>query len=213
MVGAGFMAQGVANQVFNSTRGMQLVAIANRHPDKARGVYEYAGVEGAEAVDSVAALGEAMSRGVPAYTDDPSILCDAEGIDCILEVTGSIEYGAGVVLRAIEHGKHVVVMNPELDGTVGPILKVKADEAGVVYTTSDGDQPGVEGNLFRYVTRPRDHPAADGQHQGPAGPVPQPHDPGGLREASGARTPGWSPASPTARSAPSSRPRSPTRST
>jgi predicted homoserine dehydrogenase-like protein len=43
------------------------------------------------------------------------------------------------------------VMNPELDGTVGPILKVKADQAGVVYTTSDGDQPGVEGNLFRYV--------------------------------------------------------------
>ena len=151
MVGAGFMAQGVANQVFNSTRGMQLVAIANRHPDKARAVFEYAGVEGAVAVDSVAALGEAMSRGVPAYTDDPFILCDTEGIDCILEVTGSIEYGAGVVLRAIEHGKHVVVMNPELDGTVGPILKAKADEAGVVYTTSDGDQPGVEGNLFRFV--------------------------------------------------------------
>lgn len=151
MVGAGFMAQGVANQVFNSTRGMQLVAIANRHPDKARAVFEYAGVEDAVAVDSVAALGEAMSRGVPAYTDDPFILCDTEGIDCILEVTGSIEYGAGVVLRAIEHGKHVVVMNPELDGTVGPILKAKADEAGVVYTTSDGDQPGVEGNLFRFV--------------------------------------------------------------
>ena len=53
MVGAGFMAQGVANQVFNSTRGMELVAIANRHPDKARGVYEYAGVEGAVAVDGV----------------------------------------------------------------------------------------------------------------------------------------------------------------
>ena len=141
----------MANQVFNSTRGMQLVAIANRHPDKARAVFEYAGVEGAVAVDSVAALGEAMSRGVPAYTDDPFILCDTEGIDCILEVTGSIEYGAGVVLRAIEHGKHVVVMNPELDGTVGPILKAKADEAGVVYTTSDGDQPGVEGNLFRFV--------------------------------------------------------------
>ncbi len=37
MVGAGFMAQGVANQVLNSTPGMQLVAIANRNPDKARG--------------------------------------------------------------------------------------------------------------------------------------------------------------------------------
>jgi predicted homoserine dehydrogenase-like protein len=151
MVGAGFMAQGVANQVFNSTRGMELVAIANRHPDKARAVFEYAGVEGAVAVDGITALGKAMSGGTPAYTEDPFMLCEAEGIDCILEVTGSIEYGAAVVLRAMEHGKHVVVMNPELDGTVGPILKAKADEAGVVYTTSDGDQPGVEGNLFRYV--------------------------------------------------------------
>jgi predicted homoserine dehydrogenase-like protein len=151
MVGAGFMAQGVANQVFNTTRGMELVAIANRHADKARGVFEYAGVENAVPVDSAAALGKAMSQGTPAYTEDPFVLCEAEGIDCILEVTGSIEYGAAVVLSAIEHGKHVVVMNPELDGTVGPILKAKADEAGVVYTTSDGDQPGVEGNLFRYV--------------------------------------------------------------
>ncbi|MBA2637816.1 MAG: Gfo/Idh/MocA family oxidoreductase, partial [Solirubrobacterales bacterium] len=151
MVGAGFMAQGVANQVFNSTPGMQLVAVANRHADKARACLEYAGVRDPESVDGVAGLQAAMSRGVPAYTDDPYVLCEAEGIDCILEVTGSIEYGASVVLRAFEHGKHVVVMNPELDGTLGPLLAAKAAEAGVVYTTSDGDQPGVQGNLFRYV--------------------------------------------------------------
>jgi predicted homoserine dehydrogenase-like protein len=42
-------------------------------------------------------------------------------------------------------------MNPELDGTVGPVLKRHADQAGVVYTTSDGDQPGVQGNLYRFV--------------------------------------------------------------
>jgi predicted homoserine dehydrogenase-like protein len=42
-------------------------------------------------------------------------------------------------------------MNAELDGTVGPILKVKADRAGVVYTFSDGDQPGVQMNLYRFV--------------------------------------------------------------
>src|SRR6185436_14699069 len=42
-------------------------------------------------------------------------------------------------------------MNAELDSTVGPILKVYADRAGVVLTNADGDQPGVEMNLFRYV--------------------------------------------------------------
>ena len=186
MVGAGFMAQGVANQVFNSTRGMQLVAIANRHPDKARAVFEYAGVEDAVAVDSVAALGEAMSRGVPAYTDDPFILCDTEGIDCILEVTGSIEYGAGVVLRAIEHGKHVVVMNAELDGTVGPILKAKADAGrGGVHRRATATSPGVEGNLYRFVKGLGITPLLMRQHQGPAGSVPQSHDAKRLRREVG----------------------------
>ena len=60
------------------------------------------------------------------------------------------------VLRAAidqEHaGKHVIHMNAELDGTVGPILKVKADAAGVIYTFSDGDQPGVQMNLYRFVS-------------------------------------------------------------
>ena len=42
-------------------------------------------------------------------------------------------------------------MNAELDGTIGPILKIYADKAGVVLTNSDGDQPGVIMNLYRFV--------------------------------------------------------------
>jgi predicted homoserine dehydrogenase-like protein len=42
-------------------------------------------------------------------------------------------------------------MNAELDGTLGPILKVYADKAGVVITNADGDQPGVTMNLYRFV--------------------------------------------------------------
>ena len=47
-----------------------------------------------------------------------------EGIDCILEVTGAIDFGARVALEAFKHKKHVIAMNAELDGTIGPILKV-----------------------------------------------------------------------------------------
>jgi predicted homoserine dehydrogenase-like protein len=62
-----------------------------------------------------------------------------------------VEFGARVVLSAIENGKHVVVMNAELDATLGPLLKTRAEDAGVVYTASDGDQPGVQMNLYRFV--------------------------------------------------------------
>jgi predicted homoserine dehydrogenase-like protein len=69
----------------------------------------------------------------------------------VIEVTGAVEFGARVVLEAIDHGKHVVMMNAELDGTIGPILKVRADRRGVVITNADGDQPGVIMNLYRFV--------------------------------------------------------------
>jgi len=72
-------------------------------------------------------------------------------VDVLLEVTGAVEAAIAPVVAAIEAGKHVALMNPELDGTLGPLLKAKADAAGVVFTDVDGDQPGVIGNLYRFV--------------------------------------------------------------
>ena len=151
MVGAGFMARGVALQMMSFTKGMELVAIANRTLAGAERAYREAGVERPRVVETVAALEEAIARGERAVTDDALLLCRAEGIDCIVEVTGAVEFGAHVVMEAIAHGKHVVTMNAELDGTVGSILRVYADRAGVVLTGSDGDQPGVIMNLYRFV--------------------------------------------------------------
>jgi predicted homoserine dehydrogenase-like protein len=66
-------------------------------------------------------------------------------------VTGAIEFGAEVALKAIQHRKHLILMNAEVDGTIGPILKVYADKAGVILSGCDGDQPGVQMNLYRFV--------------------------------------------------------------
>jgi predicted homoserine dehydrogenase-like protein len=151
MVGAGFMGRGIALQILNSIPGMRLVAISNRHPEAAKKVYAEAGAKSVKAVDSVDELEAAMEREEYAVTDDPMILCEAKGIDAILEVTGSIEFAARVVLKAIESRKHTIIMNAELDGTIGCMLKVYADRAGVVLTNTDGDQPGVIMNLFRFV--------------------------------------------------------------
>ncbi|WP_135466173.1 NAD(P)H-dependent oxidoreductase [Crenalkalicoccus roseus] len=151
MVGAGFMARGIANQIVNSVPGMRLVAIANRTPPRAIRAYAEAGREEVREVGSVAALEDCIRAGVPAVTGDPALLCAAEGIDCLVEVTGAVEFGAQVIMAAIRHGKHVVTMNAEVDGTVGPVLKRHADRAGVILSGSDGDQPGVQMNLYRFV--------------------------------------------------------------
>lgn len=151
MIGAGFMGRGIANQIIHSVPGMELVAVFSRRLDGAKRAYQEAGVDHIQTVSTVAELEDAITNGTPAVTEDASLLCKAENIDALVEVTGTIEFGAQIVLEAINNKKHVVLMNAELDGTVGPMLKVYADRAGVVLSNCDGDQPGVEMNLYRYV--------------------------------------------------------------
>lgn len=151
MVGAGFMARGVCLQVLRYTKGMRISAIANRSTDNAQRAYKEAGAETVRHVDTQEELDQALEQKIYAVTADPLLLCRSPHIDIIFEVTGTIEHAARVVLEAIKYKKHVVVMNAELDATLGPLLKTYADKAGVVYTNVDGDQPGVEMNLYRFV--------------------------------------------------------------
>ena len=151
MIGAGFMGRGIALQMANSVQGMKLVAIANRHLDGARRAYHEAGVDNTKVAETAQQLASLIAANTPAITENALAVCQAEGIDAVIEVTGTIEYSAHLVLEAIKHAKHVVLMNAELDGTIGPILKVYADKAGVVITNADGDQPGVIMNLYRFV--------------------------------------------------------------
>ena len=152
MVGAGFMASGIALQIAKSVPGMELCAIAVRKPEQGIAAFE-ASREGEEVLraDTSEEISAAIKAGVPVVTTDSGALARAEGLDAIVEATGSMDFALEAVEGALETGKHVILMNAELDGTVGPLLKVKADKAGVVITNVDGDQPGVQMNLFRFV--------------------------------------------------------------
>ena len=69
------------------------------------------------------ALDRAIEAGRPVVTDDPFLLCRSPHLDALMDVTGAIELGAQVALETFEHGKHLVLMNAELDATLGPILR------------------------------------------------------------------------------------------
>ena len=151
LVGAGYMGRGIALHFLEPLPGMRLVAVSNRTIGDAARAYSQANITDTVTVTSVNQLQDAIAAGRPAITDDALLLCQADGIDVLIESTGEIEFGARVAMEAIAHKKHVVLMNAEMDATIGPILKVHADRNGVVITNTDGDEPGVAMNLVRFV--------------------------------------------------------------
>lgn len=166
LVGAGYMGRGIALEMLTAMPGMELVAVSNRTLSQAERAYGEAGIPSVRAVETVAQLEAAVAKGQYAITDDAMLLCQAENIEAVIEVTGEIEFGAHVALEAMANGKHVIQMNAELDATVGPILKVYADRAGVVLTYTDGDEPGVAMNLYRFATTIGYKPVLMGQIKG-----------------------------------------------
>lgn len=151
MIGAGYMGRGLARTI-RDTPGMRLAAVANRTGGNALRVYHELGVtDVAVTGDNAREVEHAVSRGRPCVTENPYALTGAGNINALVEVTGNVEYGARVTVSAIANGKHMILMNAELDATLGPLLKVMADDAGVVVSGCDGDQPGVLVNLWRYV--------------------------------------------------------------
>lgn len=151
VVGAGSMARGLVTQITGSVPGMEVVAVCNRTPERAVDVLHAAGAASVRLVDTARQLDAAVAAGRTAVTDDPTALASADSVDCIVDATGSVEHGARVALAAIDHGTPLVLLNAELDATLGPIVHDLARRAGVLSSCADGDQPGVELNLERYV--------------------------------------------------------------
>jgi predicted homoserine dehydrogenase-like protein len=151
MIGAGFMARGLANQIVNSVRGMRMAAIYNRHPQKAFDAYRYAGIEDVASAGTQVAFDDAVQQRRAVVAEEWTAICRSPEIDVLVEVTGSVEFGAHIILEAFQFGKSVVLMNAEVDATIGPILRVYAEKHGVILSACEGDEPGVQMNLVRWV--------------------------------------------------------------
>lgn len=151
VVGAGSMGRGLITQITGSVPGMVVAAVCNRTVSRAADAIDAAGAAPPMLVDSARRLDAAITAGRTAITDDALALADSTSIDCIVDATGSVEHGARVALAAIEHGTPLVLLNAELDATLGPLLHERARRAGVLLSCADGDQPGVQLNLDRYV--------------------------------------------------------------
>ncbi len=73
---------------------------------------------------------------------DPAIMM-ALPIHIVVESTGVPSVSADHGMLAIEGGKHIAMVSKEMDVTIGPMLKHKAEQVGLIYTAVDGDQHGL----------------------------------------------------------------------
>ncbi|WP_458756105.1 NAD(P)H-dependent oxidoreductase [Afipia sp. TerB] len=166
MVGAGATGRAIALQLGTPAPGIRLVAIANRTLEHGERAFREANIHGWSRVSSVRDAEAVIARGLPVLTEDPYVLTACDSIDLIVEVTGTVEPAAAVILEAIGHRKHVVMVNAELDSLLGPILSERARQAGVVLTNTDGDEPGVAMTLLRYLRTLGLRPVAAGNIKG-----------------------------------------------
>src|ERR1700687_2968118 len=105
LLGAGCMAQGLANHIVHTKPGMRLVGIFNRRVQRAFELCQYVGVTDVAAPSSQQEADLAMSEGKVVVTDDAFLLARSTGVDVLVDVTGSVEFGARVALEAFRHKK------------------------------------------------------------------------------------------------------------
>ena len=151
LIGAGYMGRPVTYQIVNFTPEIQITAIASHKVVDAERAYQEAGITEIVRVDSLASFEKVIQSNQPAVMVDGLWLCQAQGIDVVLDMTGNAFFAAEAALACFAHGKHFVTYTAELAGTVGSLLTEKAKKAGVTFTMADGDQPGVIMNLFHFV--------------------------------------------------------------
>jgi predicted homoserine dehydrogenase-like protein len=145
------MSHGLANHIVNTTVGMRLVGVYNRSPQRAFDLYEYVGIKDVVSPLTQQEADAAIRAEKVIATGDASLLARSSEVDVLVDVTGSVEFGAQVALEAFQHGKDVVLLNAEIDATIGPILQTYAQKHGVILSACDGDEPGLQINLYRWV--------------------------------------------------------------
>ena len=117
--------------------GLEVAAIVDLDPDKARAAAREVGWDGARI---------AATR----FTDEAAAAW-GDGIEVMVEATGNPEAGIAHASAAIAAGCHVVMVNVEADVLAGPLLAQQARDRGVVCSMAYGDQPALVAELVDWA--------------------------------------------------------------
>ncbi len=129
--------------------GLHVLGIADLSVERARQALGRA--EWPQEQFGAASFAEARQSGSTHLTDNSAALIGADGLEVLVDATGDAASGIEHVLKAFEHGRHVVMVNVEADALAGPLLAERAEAAGVVYSLAYGDQPALVCELVEWA--------------------------------------------------------------
>lgn len=151
LVGVGQMGKDIIAQVVGM-RGIEIAVAVDLTTDRVAEGFQLSGGDvDIICTDDVSEADKALRAGKKVASTNYRVATRCENIQVVIDATGSPEMGARISLDAINNKKHIVMMNVECDVTIGPILRQLADNAGVVYSLSAGDEPGSIMEIYRFA--------------------------------------------------------------
>ncbi len=152
IVGVGQMGRGMVSQMA-MMKGMMPAIVADTHIDKVMHAFQLAGIkeEDIQIVNSLSAANEAMEAGKYVACEEADFVSHTNLTECVIDCTGVPDIGAKVASDAMKNKKHMVMLNVETGVVIGPYLKKLAEQEGVVYTGSAGDEPAAVVELYNFA--------------------------------------------------------------
>ncbi len=153
LIGSGEMGTDIVTRVAHMP-GIEIGAISElRVPNALKAIDIAFQEEGhGREVSTASDLTATMEAHNVAVTDTANLILENDLIDVVIDATGVPAVGAEIGLRAMEHGKHLVMMNVEADVTIGAYLKAEAERLGVTYSLGAGDEPSSCMELIEFVS-------------------------------------------------------------
>ena len=137
VIGAGQMGFGMIGQI-SRIPGMSVTGISDINVEAAQRAADY--------YNSQADRKESIT-----VSNDFREVIQSQNVEVIVDATGVPEVGANISLEAFRSKKHLVLLNVEVDITIGPVMHQMFKNAGLVYTGSAGDEPAATLELFEFA--------------------------------------------------------------
>ncbi|MBT2740822.1 NAD(P)H-dependent oxidoreductase [Bacillus sp. ISL-77] len=137
VIGAGQMGFGMIAQI-STIPGMSVTGISDINIDAAQRAADYYNQH-------------SVKKEQILVSNDFRKVIQSSNVEVIVDATGVPEVGANISLETLRSKKHLVLLNVEVDITIGSIMHQLFKNAGLVYTGSAGDEPAATLELFEFA--------------------------------------------------------------